>query len=190
MKIRLKQVMEAIEMADDAYTAFWDRQTGETVFLDDPDITGMKNGELETLLDAEPDRFYPFPTKYEIHEYSMMEAFVEELPPGKAQNELAGAIRGRGAFRRFKNGIRYFGIEQQWYDYLAEAYREIAIHWCRDNGLEYKDEETGEMEQKKILVVQGSGRANGNTAQLVKHFVRGAEEAGHQVEVISLIRMK
>ena len=28
MKIRLKQVMEAIEMADDAYTAFWDRQTG------------------------------------------------------------------------------------------------------------------------------------------------------------------
>ena len=44
------------------------------------------------------------------------------------------------------------------------------------------------MEQKKILAVQGGGRANGNTAQLVKHFVRGAEEAGHQVEVISLIK--
>ena len=51
MKIRLKQVIEAIEMADDAYTAFWDRQTGETVFLDDPDITGMRNNELEALLD-------------------------------------------------------------------------------------------------------------------------------------------
>ena len=109
MKIRLKQVTEAIEMADDAYTAFWDRQTGETVFLDDPD--------------------------------SIMESFVEELPPGNAQNELAGAIRNREAFRRFKNGIRYFGIEQQWYDYLAEAYRETAIRWCRDNGLEYEDEE-------------------------------------------------
>mgnify|MGYP003380717412 CR=1 FL=1 len=28
-----------------------------------------------------------------------MESFVEELFSGKARNELAGAIRGRGAFR-------------------------------------------------------------------------------------------
>lgn len=41
---------------------------------------------------------------------------------------------------------------------------------------------------KKILVVQGGGRANGNTAQLVSHFVKGAEESGHSVEVISLIK--
>ena len=71
MKIRLKQVTEAIEMADDAYTAFWDRQTGETVFLDDSDITGMRNSELENLLDAEPERFYPFPTHLqEAYEFS------------------------------------------------------------------------------------------------------------------------
>lgn len=31
---------------------------------------------------------------------------------------------------------------------------------------------------KKILVVQGGGRAKGNTAQLVSHFVMGAEESG------------
>lgn len=41
---------------------------------------------------------------------------------------------------------------------------------------------------KKILVVQGGGRANGNTAQLVRHFVKGAEEGGHSVEVVSLIK--
>lgn len=41
---------------------------------------------------------------------------------------------------------------------------------------------------KKILVIQGGGRANGNTAQLVENFKRGAEEAGNQVEVISLIK--
>lgn len=39
---------------------------------------------------------------------------------------------------------------------------------------------------KNILVIQGGGRANGNTAQLVDAFIRGAEEAGHQVEKISL----
>ena len=37
---------------------------------------------------------------------------------------------------------------------------------------------------KNILIIQGGGRPNGNTAQLVEHFARGAKEAGHTVEVI------
>lgn len=39
---------------------------------------------------------------------------------------------------------------------------------------------------KKILVVQGGGRPHGNTAQLVEAFAKGARDAGHLVEVISL----
>lgn len=39
---------------------------------------------------------------------------------------------------------------------------------------------------KKILIVQGGGRANGNTAQLAKAFMKGAQEAGHEVELVSL----
>ena len=41
---------------------------------------------------------------------------------------------------------------------------------------------------KNILVVQGGGRPNGNTSQLVMSFVKGAEEAGHKVEIISLLK--
>ena len=41
---------------------------------------------------------------------------------------------------------------------------------------------------KKILIIQGGGRPKGNTAQLVESFQRGAEEAGHSVEVISLLQ--
>lgn len=43
-------------------------------------------------------------------------------------------------------------------------------------------------EMKEILVVQGGGRANGTTAQLVSSFSKGAEEAGHSVEFISLLK--
>ena len=39
---------------------------------------------------------------------------------------------------------------------------------------------------KKILIVLGGGRANGNTAQLANAFMKGAKEAGHEVELISL----
>lgn len=41
---------------------------------------------------------------------------------------------------------------------------------------------------KNILVVLGGGRASGNTAQLANSFIRGAREAGHQVERVSLVQ--
>lgn len=40
---------------------------------------------------------------------------------------------------------------------------------------------------KKILIIQGGGRKNGNTARLVSQFVKGVQEAGHNAEVISLM---
>ena len=41
---------------------------------------------------------------------------------------------------------------------------------------------------KRILVIQGGGRPNGNTAQLIAAFVKGTESAGHQTEMISLLK--
>lgn len=41
---------------------------------------------------------------------------------------------------------------------------------------------------KRILVVLGGGRVNGNTAQLAEAFIRGAREAGHEVEQVSLVK--
>ena len=41
---------------------------------------------------------------------------------------------------------------------------------------------------KKILIIQGGGRPRGNTAQLVEQFIKGVKEAGHQAELISLLK--
>ncbi len=139
MKISLQQVIEAIEMADDAFTLFWDSKTGETVYLDDELVSGMRNEELENLLETEGERFYRFPTKWDIHEYGIMEDFIDSLTPGAIQDELAWAIRGKRAFRRFKDKLYFYSIEQQWYDFRDHAFRELAIHWCRDNELEYTE---------------------------------------------------
>ena len=140
MKIKLNQVIDAIETADDAFTYFYVTQTGETVYLQDEIITGEHDDELEELIENSGERFLRFPTKYDIHEYSIMEDFVYSLPAGAARQELSNAICGRGAFRRFKNGIHYHRLEQQWYDYRDQAYREIAIRWCKDEGIEYIEE--------------------------------------------------
>lgn len=46
----------------------------------------------------------------------------------------------------------------------------------------------GDMPMKNILVIQGGGRPKGNTAQLVEHFIKGVEDAGHKAELISLLK--
>lgn len=46
----------------------------------------------------------------------------------------------------------------------------------------------GTENMKNIIVIQGGGRPKGNTDQLIEAFVKGAEEAGHNIEVISLIK--
>ena len=101
------------------------------------------NGDeaLEELIEKScRDWFLRFLSRYDIHEYSIMVRFIKSLPPNAAREELIHAIRGRGAFRRFKNSIYYHQIEQQWYDYRDQAYWEIAIRWCRDGKIEYTEE--------------------------------------------------
>lgn len=97
MTIKLEQVIEAIEMSDDFFTSFWDTKTGET------------DEVLAAEMENDPKCFLRFPTKYEIHEYRIMEDFIEQLSPGKVQINLSYSIRGKGGFRRFKESIRYHG---------------------------------------------------------------------------------
>lgn len=141
MTIPLKQVIQAIEEASEVFTSFWDKKTGKTVYLADPLMTDMTEEDkaLAATTEETPERFLRLPTKHKIHQYRIMEAYIDQLPSGKAQEELAYAIRGKGAFRRFKQSVRYHGLEQCWYNYLAEAYRELAIRWCAEEGLEYTE---------------------------------------------------
>ena len=43
---------------------------------------------------------------------------------------------------------------------------------------------------RRILIVLGGGRRDGNTAQLTDAFTKGAVEVGHQVETISLAEIE
>lgn len=137
-KVKLSVVIDAIEsLMSDEWIYYYDLKEHTTIWISDSGYAD--DDEERELLDEEPDRFLRLPTKYDIREYDIMENFIEELPEGKLQDSLARLIRGRGAFGRFKDGIRRAGIEQQWYDYQAAEYRRIAIRWCRDEDVQYEE---------------------------------------------------
>lgn len=139
MKIKLNQVIQAMEEANDFNTLYYDTKEEKTVYVSDEFFTDEQDTALEELIESDFDRYLRFPDNYEIHEYSIMERYIDTLPSDKAKAELACAICGKGAFRRFKDTLYYHGLEQQWYDFKSKAFREIAIRWCEDNELEIEE---------------------------------------------------
>jgi len=105
---------------------------------------GMINGEynpelMEEIKEGFVEDFIPLPGQYDINEYRMMESFIYELPAGRAQDVLEQAIRGKGAFRRFKDCLYNLGLEKNWYEYRDAAYEQIARNWCEKFGLEIEE---------------------------------------------------
>ena len=137
MKVKLRDIIEAMEMANDSVRSFLDLQTGaiETLF-DDP-VDDEEQEEISERLDEHG--FVRLPEQYDIHAYHIMEEFVSKLQNPMIQERLADAINGRGAFQRFKRGIRQYGVEQDWYVFREAAFLEIAREWCEENELEYEE---------------------------------------------------
>lgn len=139
--VPLNIIRDAIEMADNEWNQYLDIEKMEIVSLPEYPFMGEYDKEDQELYDMIEEgwhtRFFGLPSKIDIHEYRIMESFIYHLPEGRTQDVLEGAIRGKGAFRRFKDTLRRFGIEQQWYDFQEAAYEEKAIEWCENYGFKY-----------------------------------------------------
>jgi hypothetical protein len=84
----------------------------------------------------EDDDYLPLPDGFEIHEWDIMRRFAERQT-GPLGETLQDAIRGRGAFRFFRDTIRREGIEGEWRRFFAAALEEIALGWLEEHGVPY-----------------------------------------------------
>jgi hypothetical protein len=57
------------------------------------------------------DDYLPLPSKFDIHEYHIMEEFCYSVVDEKIRRVLSDKIRGSGAFRRFKDAICKYEFE-------------------------------------------------------------------------------
>ncbi|MGM0876919.1 MAG: UPF0158 family protein [Bacillota bacterium] len=83
------------------------------------------------------ENYIELPTKYEVNEYEIMEEFCLSISDQRKQDILLRLIKGKGAFRRFKDKIIDLGIEDQWDGYRDDCFKQIAIKWCKDNNVNY-----------------------------------------------------
>jgi hypothetical protein len=145
--VKLSELIEALEFDSDEYGNWVDLQTGSVVRLAHSLISAVEEGDedaLESLGDWEKEemeiakakvadsgeRFVGAPDKFDFHEYRQMERFIGTVEDSEAAEQLWRAIKGKGAFRYFKDTASRLGLLKQWYQYRDEAVKQFVIEWA------------------------------------------------------------
>ena len=151
IRVKLDDIIEGLESQSDESHSFLDKRTGEVVSISDEEMQAAEDDEpiedfpdwqqelvriAKEIVDETGD-YIDLPTKFDIDEYSIMEKFCLSLDDSEMSDELYSAIKGSGAFGRFKDAIYEYDIADEWYKYRNDALKEIAIEWCQEKGIEF-----------------------------------------------------
>ena len=152
--VSLRAVVSEMDILSESMTAYINNKTGELFTVgeeeagiiehgreDDEHISVWQKEILPKVREVlESEDFVALPDKFEIHEYSIMERFCLSISDDTTRDELLRAIRGRGAFRRFKDEIYRIEIEDDWYRFRDQALKRIAVDFLEAEGIDFVDD--------------------------------------------------
>jgi hypothetical protein len=150
--VLLQDIVDALEMQLDESSSFLDLDTGrvETVsndFLGEPDesvaeepgFPAWQKQEFEVAKRiVSTDRFQQLPTKFDVHEWAIMQDFSNSVALERVREDLLNAIHGAGAFRHFKDTLRRHRIESAWFTFRSQALKQIALDWCEEHHIRWQ----------------------------------------------------
>ncbi len=148
VRVALRDVVDAMDSQSDEFSAYLHRPTGRVILISEEALHAAEDGLVgeeagvveEELADARAilaggDDYVALPDRFEIDEYRMMERFGLAIEEPAVQDEVLAAIRGRGAFRRFKDTARQLGLADAWYAWRDRGYQAAARDWGEANGI-------------------------------------------------------
>ncbi len=116
---------------DEPCISFLDLSTGKI-------ITSETEEETEALWRDKNLLFLPAHLFEDLH-YGALDEFVNTLPAGAQRTDLARAIRGKGAFRRFKDIVFGGGnieLKHRWQWFETRRKRERIVMWLKDENIQ------------------------------------------------------
>jgi len=155
--VKLSDLIEAFDSESDEFASYVDLQTGEVVQVEhallnvieegDDDLSGeLANWEkaevrIAQAIVSDPDeRYVDVADKAGLNEHRLMERFIAGVKNRAAAEKLAQTIKGKGAFRAFKDAASKLGLLDQWYTFREDAIRTYLLNWARANGVKCEDD--------------------------------------------------
>jgi hypothetical protein len=155
--VKLSELIDCLEMESEERVEYVDLQEGRVVSVEDwilraleeededvlADVPGWQKAEVEDARAIAKDtgeRFVGAPDKFDFHEYRHMERFIQTVENKEEAEQLWRVIKGKGAFRYFKDTAARLGLLVRWYAYRSEAMKEHAEDWAKANQVPYVDD--------------------------------------------------
>jgi hypothetical protein len=146
--VNLQDIVDELSVTSEEMRSYVDREKVVSVMLED--LSAAESGdtdesgeddELDTAVSIleNPQRYERLPTQRDVNEWEIMHEFCEQVQSPDRRKGLLSAIRGSGAFRRFKDLAAEYNILEDWYAFRDEALREFARDWCEENDIPYTE---------------------------------------------------
>jgi hypothetical protein len=152
--VSLQDVVDQMDLISDNTVAYINRKSGELITLTTEDISlAEENGnscsipewQREIVDKAKQalsnDDYLELPDRFEINEYSIMERYCYAIEDEQVRLAFLNAIKGKGAFRRFKDKLHEEGIDADWYKFRTKAFTQIAADFLLGQGISFVDHE-------------------------------------------------
>lgn len=159
MTVKLRDVVDMMDMQSAQMTAYLNRLSGDVVLVSDDSLSAAADvfspddyadWEVEELTIAqqvlEGELYLRLPDSFEINAFGLMKRFCHSLPETQA-NDILKVLGGRGSFQRFNQAIHQHEVTERWYSFKQGALEQVAADWLQENGISY---ETSDLETKNI----------------------------------------
>lgn len=128
---------------EDIYEAAYDSESEEAFDLAEVlEQRDLPEWQKQVLLEAHhieanSSRYLAIPQADSYEGYNDMEAFIFTIEDSRLQDRLWQAIRGRGAFRRFKDTLaRYPRERNRWFEFKDKLMEQRVLDWLASEGIE------------------------------------------------------
>ncbi len=152
LPVPIDALAEELDCLPEEARVYVSRETGEFLTVLNSDMGVIEEGDETDGFEwewspedvaklreiAERDgKWIAMPDKFEIHEWTFMEAFADQQREPLSSN-LQNAIRGRGAFRAFRAVLESVGRTEAWYQFKHDHLVELASATLREHNVPFK----------------------------------------------------
>lgn len=139
MKIKLSELVDMFDEIPYFEHIVYDKKEDSFIFIDLNMMTMSKYEEvIDEIEQDEGGRYYFLPNKYIFHDSEIIEEYIDEVDNEMIQEELEESFFGKEKYRRFKDTLKKYRLENDYYNYREKYLRNMAIEWCEKNKIEYE----------------------------------------------------
>ncbi len=151
LPIKLKDVLDALIYTEDDCTTYINKVTGEIATISDEESNYAHEeidqtspewiiaGRVRVKQVLESEDFLEMPSKFDLHEESMMKNFCNTIEKEDVKNYLLKTLGSSSAAENFSQYVEKFDLHKQWITYRDNSIKDIAIKFLQEKSIPYQD---------------------------------------------------